>query len=65
MGTGRANFRRGRTMILADDIESDLIENVIDRDSALLEELLYEYAKTWDDLKLYTDCYAKYNMVEM
>ena len=32
-------------MILADDIESDLIENVIDRDSALLEELLYEFAK--------------------
>ena len=38
-------------MILADDIESDLIENVINKDSELLEELLYEFAKTWDDLK--------------
>ena len=40
------------SMILADNIESDLIENVIDKDSELLEELLYEFAKTWDDLKL-------------
>ena len=48
-------------MILADDIESDLIENVIDRDSDLLEELLYEYAKTWEDLKLYNVYYVKYN----
>ena len=48
-------------MILADDIESDLIENVIDRDSDLLEELLYEFAKTWEDLKLYNNYYVKYN----
>ena len=38
--------------LLADDIESDLIENVIEKDSELLGELLYEFAKTWDDLKL-------------
>ena len=37
--------------LLADDIESDLIENVIDKDSELLGELLYEFAKTWEDLK--------------
>tara|TARA_A100001035_G_C27649461_1_gene438491 strand:- start:524 stop:688 length:165 start_codon:yes stop_codon:yes gene_type:complete len=37
--------------LLADDIESDLIENVIDKDSELLGELLYEFAKTWDDIK--------------
>tara|TARA_E500000331_G_scaffold343075_1_gene377496 strand:+ start:1841 stop:1999 length:159 start_codon:yes stop_codon:yes gene_type:complete len=42
------------TGILADDIESDLIENVICKDSELLEELLYEFAKTWDDLKFQT-----------
>ena len=38
-------------MILADDIENDLIENVINRASELLEELAYEFSKTWDDLK--------------
>ena len=37
--------------ILADDVVSDLINNVINKDSELLEELLYEFANTWDDLK--------------
>jgi hypothetical protein len=46
--------------MILDDIESDLIENVIHRDSELLEELLYEYSKTWDDLKVYRANLAKY-----
>ena len=41
------------TSILADDIEADLIENVIEKDSELLGELLYEFAETWEDLKMY------------
>ena len=41
------------TSILADDIDSDLIENVIEKDSELLGELLYEFAETWDDLKMF------------
>ena len=41
------------TSILADDIEADLIENVIEKDSELLGELLYEFAETWEDLKTY------------
>tara|TARA_E500000331_G_C16855398_1_gene539625 strand:+ start:391 stop:540 length:150 start_codon:yes stop_codon:yes gene_type:complete len=43
------------TSILADDIDSDLIENVIEKDSELLGELLYEFAETWEDLKMF--CY--------
>ena len=49
-------------MILADDIESDLIENVIEKDSELLGELLYEFAKTWEDLKLYDNYYPLHQL---